>query len=451
MPSVNLPIPFEAYKGSEPYAFVSYAHKDGQAVFPVIKALHARGYRIWYDEGIDPGNEWPDEIAEALLSATWCIVFVTSTSAASKQVGKEIYFAIRHDIPVLPIHLEETDLPPGLDFQMSTVQAVLKWRMPEAQFHKKLDKVLSNKLRETNGPAFHPTPLGDFASPMQEDTAQGLSSALKTQQQMLEDTQKAWLDSVVEKATEHTSAGQFNTARAVIKSIPTLFAGLRESLLRQIDAAESGALLKQDITAAVAKANDLVRIRRFNEARKAVSSLPSTPPEVAEHRQTLLTQIDSAEEETALHDRVNAAVDRSKELVGRGLFKQARATIEGLPGTPEQVAKLKGRLLKQIEEALNQTVEAMVRHVLAAAPPHLSKSMSPNHAALRRALATYLDRGVNPREALRAVLDEIRDAPPEKYFPDWTATRLCKSCGAGCPANAKRCIRCGSRKLERAK
>ena len=29
MPDVNLPSPFEAYAGEEPFVFVSYAHKDG--------------------------------------------------------------------------------------------------------------------------------------------------------------------------------------------------------------------------------------------------------------------------------------------------------------------------------------------------------------------------------------------------------------------------------------
>jgi hypothetical protein len=28
-------IPFEAYKGTDPYIFVSYAHKDSDKVFPI--------------------------------------------------------------------------------------------------------------------------------------------------------------------------------------------------------------------------------------------------------------------------------------------------------------------------------------------------------------------------------------------------------------------------------
>jgi hypothetical protein len=66
MPDVNLPLPFDAYAGEEPFVFVSYAHKDGYLVYPEIKALHDSGVRIWFDGGIDPGNEWPEDIARKL-------------------------------------------------------------------------------------------------------------------------------------------------------------------------------------------------------------------------------------------------------------------------------------------------------------------------------------------------------------------------------------------------
>jgi len=49
--------PFEAYQGQDPYIFVSYAHKDAAAVFGELERLRAMGCRVWYDEGIDPGNE----------------------------------------------------------------------------------------------------------------------------------------------------------------------------------------------------------------------------------------------------------------------------------------------------------------------------------------------------------------------------------------------------------
>ena len=36
------------YNGSEPYIFVSYAHKDSEEVFSTIEQLTSLGYRVWF-------------------------------------------------------------------------------------------------------------------------------------------------------------------------------------------------------------------------------------------------------------------------------------------------------------------------------------------------------------------------------------------------------------------
>ena len=77
--------PFEAYTGDKPYLFISYAHKDAKIVYPLITAWHTAGYRVWYDEGIDPGNEWPEEIAKALSLCSYFIVFISFAPRAGKM------------------------------------------------------------------------------------------------------------------------------------------------------------------------------------------------------------------------------------------------------------------------------------------------------------------------------------------------------------------------------
>ena len=138
MPDVNLPLPFDAYAGEEPFVFVSYAHKDGHLVYPEIKALHDSGVRIWFDGGIDPGNEWPEDIAQALLKAKMFLVFVTPSAVESKNVRDEINFAINNDKSFLAVHLQETQLPAGLALRMGGIQAILKHRMTKENYNKKL-------------------------------------------------------------------------------------------------------------------------------------------------------------------------------------------------------------------------------------------------------------------------------------------------------------------------
>ncbi len=144
---------FEAYKGSDPYAFVSYAHKDLARVYPIIEYLHKKGFRIWYDEGIDPGNEWPDEIARALEKCSFFMVLISKNSAASKNVINEINFAIDENKPFLAIHMEETGLPPGIRLRVGSTQAIMKYRLDDETFFKKIDKVFMSKLPQIDGNA----------------------------------------------------------------------------------------------------------------------------------------------------------------------------------------------------------------------------------------------------------------------------------------------------------
>ena len=143
MPDVNLPLPFDAYAGEEPFVFVSYAHNDGHLVYPEIKALHDSGVRIWFDGGIDPGNEWPEDIAQALLKAKMFLVFITPSAVESKNVRDEINFAINNAKPFLAVYLQETQLPAGLALRMGGIQAILKHRMTKENYNIKLLDSLS--------------------------------------------------------------------------------------------------------------------------------------------------------------------------------------------------------------------------------------------------------------------------------------------------------------------
>ena len=141
MPSSNEQ-PFHAYAGNEPYIFISYAHKDSAKVFPIIADWHNQGYRIWYDEGIDPGNEWPDEIAKALEHSSQFVIFVSKNSGVSKNVRNEFNYALDSNKKFLSVYLEDADLPPGMELKLLSVESVKFYRMNPERFQKKIDKTL---------------------------------------------------------------------------------------------------------------------------------------------------------------------------------------------------------------------------------------------------------------------------------------------------------------------
>ena len=140
----NIPKPFDAYKGTKPYIFVSYSHKDSQTVYPILEWLNNQGYRIWYDEGSDPGNDWPEAIANALAKAACFVVFLSPAAVKSKNVKNEINFAITKNRPFLPVYLSgDTVLPLGLELSIGHIQAIMKYEITESRFREKIGKVVA--------------------------------------------------------------------------------------------------------------------------------------------------------------------------------------------------------------------------------------------------------------------------------------------------------------------
>ncbi|MEA5017367.1 MAG: leucine-rich repeat protein [Erysipelotrichaceae bacterium] len=135
-------MPYPAYRGREPYIFISYSHRDSQLVFAEIKRLNEFGYHVWYDEGISPGNEWTDEIAGALEHCALFIVFFTPNSAESDNVQNEIDFALDDKKPCIGVYLKETTLRGRTRLRFGMKQAIMKYSMPEDEYVYKLTSAL---------------------------------------------------------------------------------------------------------------------------------------------------------------------------------------------------------------------------------------------------------------------------------------------------------------------
>ncbi|MGN0261319.1 MAG: toll/interleukin-1 receptor domain-containing protein [Eggerthellaceae bacterium] len=114
-----------------PYAFISYSHRDSDRVVPVLDYLKQRGVAVWYDQGIEVGSEWPEFIAQALVGAQCVIAFITPNSVASQNCRREINFAISKGIDVVAAYLEPTDLSPGMELQLNTLQALFREYYPD--------------------------------------------------------------------------------------------------------------------------------------------------------------------------------------------------------------------------------------------------------------------------------------------------------------------------------
>lgn len=133
---------FIPYEGNDPYIFISYSHKDTDRVFPVLDQLNNRGFRVWYDEGIEWGSEWPESIGAHLHNCTVCMLFHSESSVASLNCRQEINYALKERKSVLSIYLEDVQLTYGLDMQLSSFQSTFLYQYDDPdKFYENLFKI----------------------------------------------------------------------------------------------------------------------------------------------------------------------------------------------------------------------------------------------------------------------------------------------------------------------
>ena len=126
------------YEGEQKYIFFSYCHDDAAQVFPVIERLAVEGYRVWFDDGIHPGEDWPEVIARHMSCAAACIAAVSGPAAESHNCRNELSFALASNKPLLSIILEDFSMPLGMQLQLSSARYLKKNGVPEEAFYGEL-------------------------------------------------------------------------------------------------------------------------------------------------------------------------------------------------------------------------------------------------------------------------------------------------------------------------
>ena len=99
---------FTPYEGRRPYLFISYSHRDSREVLETITLLHQRRVRVWYDEGIPAGNDWPKNIETHMRGSAMVLFFLSKTALLSPNCLSEIETAVSLKKPVLYFTLDDS-------------------------------------------------------------------------------------------------------------------------------------------------------------------------------------------------------------------------------------------------------------------------------------------------------------------------------------------------------
>jgi adenylate cyclase len=90
--------------------FISYARADKARVAPLVAAIEAKGWSVWWDPEISPGQEFDDEIDVELQAAKAVLVVWTPTSVSSRWVRGEARDAAERGI-LVPVRFGQARLP----------------------------------------------------------------------------------------------------------------------------------------------------------------------------------------------------------------------------------------------------------------------------------------------------------------------------------------------------
>lgn len=104
---------FDVYDGDEPYCFISYSHRNTDQVYGVLNELAARNFRLWYDDSMEIGDDFRNELHDRISRCEAFVLFVSEESMGSKYCGMEIITAHQLGKRIYPVQLDQSAAVPA--------------------------------------------------------------------------------------------------------------------------------------------------------------------------------------------------------------------------------------------------------------------------------------------------------------------------------------------------
>jgi hypothetical protein len=131
---------------AEPYVFVCYAHSERGMVVDLVGWLRSQGFGVWFDENIEAGSRWSEDLARAVDGCAAFLFFMSPRSIASRYCLDEIHFALECGRPIVPVEVEPVTLTPGLRLSLGGTHRIFMYRMDAEEFRRKLASGLTAAL-----------------------------------------------------------------------------------------------------------------------------------------------------------------------------------------------------------------------------------------------------------------------------------------------------------------
>jgi len=118
-----------------PDIFISYSRKDLELALRLVSFLTECGHSVWIDQSdIHAAALWSSEIVRAISGCSAFIVLISKNSVDSRNVVRELALASEKGKHILPIKLEQVEIPEAMEYQLAGIQR-LPFGEEEALLH----------------------------------------------------------------------------------------------------------------------------------------------------------------------------------------------------------------------------------------------------------------------------------------------------------------------------
>jgi hypothetical protein len=107
------------------HIFISYSRADKSIVDEFINQLEAAGHPVWVDrEGIRGGEQWRQEIVEAIEQNDVFLLVLTHNSINSDHVRTEVDLAKEGRKKIIPVAMQRVEIPTSMKYQLAGLQRI---------------------------------------------------------------------------------------------------------------------------------------------------------------------------------------------------------------------------------------------------------------------------------------------------------------------------------------
>ena len=105
--------------------FISYASQNRERILDLVERLRGAGVSVWIDQmGIEGAAMWSQQIVAAIRDCKVLILSISKNSASSENVVKELALASEGRKRILPVFIEEAEIPETMAYQLAGIQRV---------------------------------------------------------------------------------------------------------------------------------------------------------------------------------------------------------------------------------------------------------------------------------------------------------------------------------------